>query len=366
MNALRLLLLCHLRSFARDRGAFFWSFAFPAFFILIFGLVFGKSEEGNPRFAVGVAVADDSRATLEMVDMLKQIPVFEVKTGESDSLRKQLQDGKVRAVIVLPPSLERAAALRETATIDVFYDPANQTSRTVLGIVRQVLNGANQMMSHAPPAFQMREQPIQLSGNGQKRGRYIFFLLPGILAMSIMQLGLFSAVPTVIFREQGILKRLGATPLPRSRFALSQIIFRVVLGFLQTAWLLALGAVFFGFRVEGNLFLLVAFVALGVFTFTILGALLGSFAKTQETAMPIVQLVNFPFMFLSGIFFPIEMVPSFMQPVVNAIPTTYLANALRQISWGTAEWASLGLDAAVLAAWAAVGLALSFRFFRWE
>lgn len=366
MKAFVQLLTCHLKGFLRDRGAFFWSFAFPAFFILIFGMVFSKAGSDRVRFAIGVITEDNSPTAQDIIKGFEQVPVFDVKRGKLNDLKQQLQDGKLRALVVVPARLESAFA-SGGATLKVYYDPAQQqTSQTVLGIMRQVISGMNQFISRAPTLLRADEQPIQtLSGKG-KTARYIVFLLPGILSMSIMQLGLFSAIPTVLFREQGILKRIGATPLPRSTFALSQMAMRILIGIAQTLWILGLGSLVFQFRSQGNLLLLLAFVVIGVVTFTIIGALLGSLAKTQETAMPLVQLVNFPFMFLSGVFFPVEIVPDFMQPVVKAIPATYLGKALRDITMGTIQWSSLGMDALVMAAWGIACLLLAFRFFRWE
>ena len=81
----------------------------------------------------------------------------------------------------------------------------------------------------------------------------------------------------------------------------------------------------------GNWFLLVGISIMGTLTFLAMGYMLSAFAKTQETIMPLLMVVQFPMMFLSGIFFPVEIVPGFMRPIMNAIPLTYLGDSLRQV-----------------------------------
>src|SRR5439155_4628011 len=167
---------------------------------------------------------------------------------------------------------------------------------------------------------------------GRKRTRTLDFLLPGILAMMLMQVGTFTAIPLINLREKGILKRLGATGLPRWVMIGSQVTQRVVLGIAQTAVFLAVGLMLFHFHVAGSWALLLALVVFGVLTFVALGAVLASVAKTQESGAPMVQLVNLPMMFLSGLFFPPEMIPAYLRPIEQALPATHLADALRSVT----------------------------------
>jgi ABC-2 type transport system permease protein len=112
--------------------------------------------------------------------------------------------------------------------------------------------------------------------------------------------------------------------------------------------------------------LLAAFCVLGALTFVSLGYLIAALSKTEESVFGITSVLNFPMMFLSGIFFPLEIMPDWIRPVVQAIPLTYLGDALRQTMVGAPPVHALGLDALVLGIWLAVAAVLSVRLFRWE
>ena len=108
------------------------------------------------------------------------------------------------------------------------------------------------------------------------------------------------------------------------------------------------------------------FVALGALAFTALGYVIASFARTEEAANGITQAVQVPMMFLSGIFFPLAFMPSWMQTVAWFLPLTYLGDALRQTMIGGSPLVPLGVCFLVLAGWLVVCLSISARFFRWS
>jgi len=118
--------------------------------------------------------------------------------------------------------------------------------------------------------------------------------------------------------------------------------------------------------IVGSLPLLAGFVLLGALMFVALGYLISGLARTQDSVTGITQLLNFPMMFLSGIFFPVDLVPGWLRPVVSLLPLTYLADALRQVMVGATPAYSLGFDFAVLAGWLLVCALLAVRFFKWE
>jgi ABC-2 type transport system permease protein len=113
--------------------------------------------------------------------------------------------------------------------------------------------------------------------------------------------------------------------------------------------------------------LMVAFILLGGMTFVSIGYMVASFARTEAAGNAVVQVIQFPMMFLSGVYFPVDFAPDWLRPVVNAMPLTYLGDALRQVMVkGSTRLFSLGVDAMVLAGWLVVSLLVSFRYFRWE
>lgn len=361
MTAFLQLYVASLKEFVRDRMTVFWTLAFPLVFILLFGVIFAGG--GSSQFDVGLVVEDRGAVAQQVADILRKVPVFKISETGHDGEITALKRGDRRAVIVLPDGLSAAVASKQPTHIPVYYDPANQqASQIVLTVTRQVLDQVDRQVSGTAPAFVIQEETVQAA-----QLRSIDFFLPGILAMALMQLGLFgTAQPLVSLRDQGVLRRLGATPLPRWTVLASQIGMRLTIALAQTVIILAVGVIGFQVPLQGNLVLLVGMVMLGALTFIALGYVIAAFSKNQETAAGISSLLNFPMMFLSGLFFPVEFVPSFLQPVIAVVPLTYLVDAIRQIMIGTNPLYPLPLDAGVLAAWLAGSLALAVRFFKWE
>ena len=161
-------------------------------------------------------------------------------------------------------------------------------------------------------------------------------------------------------------KRLNATPLPRWVLVGSNVVVRLVIAAVQTALILGIGVVLLGVRVDGNPLLIGGFVLLGALAFTSIGYVIASFARTEEAANGITSVVQLPLMFLSGIFFPLEILPQWLKTVATFMPLTYLGDALRQTMVGGAPFVPLWVDFAVLAGWLVVTLGISARFFRWQ
>jgi len=355
-----------LRAFTRDRGALFWSFFFPLFFMLIFGLFFGRADQGGVKFRLGLVIPDTSPAAAGITEMFKKAPIFEVHSGTLEEETKALKSGQRRVVVAFPPGFGAALGTGKPVSVKVYYDPSQQqTAQAVTGIVRQMIEAADRRITGRTPLLEAREEPLSVKTAG-KRPNTLDFLLPGILAMMLMQVGLFTAIPLINLREKGILKRLSATGLPRSVMIGSQVTQRVILGIVQTAVFLAVGLMLFHFRVAGSWAMLLALVVFGVLTFVALGAVLSAAAKTQESGGPLLQIVNMPMMFLSGLFFPPEFIPGYLRPLQEALPATHLADALRSVTVAAPAIYSMPVNFAVMAAWGVVSLLIAARIFRWE
>jgi ABC-2 type transport system permease protein len=184
--------------------------------------------------------------------------------------------------------------------------------------------------------------------------------------MALMQLGVFAAIPLAAQREKLILKRLGATPLRRWALVVSNILMRLLIAGLQAAIIIGIGIALFDVDVIGSPFVVAGLVALGAVTFTAIGYVIASYAKTEESANALTSIVQFPLMFLSGIFFPIDFMPEFLRPIAAVLPLTYLGDALRQVMVGGTPYVPLAVGVAILAGWLVASFAISARFFRWQ
>ena len=184
--------------------------------------------------------------------------------------------------------------------------------------------------------------------------------------MALMQLGVFAAIPIVQQREKLILKRIGATPLPRWTLVGSNILLRLVIAAGQTIIILGIGILAFKIQITGSPLLIAGIVALGALTFTSLGYVVASFTRTEEAANGVTQVLQVPMMFMSGIFFPLELMPQWMRGIATVLPLTYLGDALRQTMVGGSPFVPLAVGLAILAGWLVICLGISARFFRWQ
>lgn len=361
MDAFWKLYLANLREFARDRMTLFWTLAFPLMFIVIFGVVF----TGNPdaRYEVGLAVEDEGPAAAAVADAVKAVPALKVTEGTRDDLMARLKDGKLRALIVVPAGLSAAYGAGQPARVQTYYDPSNQAStQIVLGVIARTVDTVDQQLARRDTILSV--EPVSIASS---RLRTLDFFLPGVLAMSLMQLGIFGTAPALVqLREQQVLRRIGATPLPRLTLLGAQVAHRLTVAALQTATILLVGTFVFKINILGNGLLLAGLVLLGTLMFVAMGYLISGIARTQDSANGLSQVINFPMMFLSGLFFPVDLMPSWLQPVASLLPLTFLADALRQVMVGATPLHPLALDAAVVSGWLIVCAVLAIRFFRWE
>jgi len=360
MNGFYKLLTANYKIFLRDRTALFFTFAFPLLFMIIFGFVFSGSDDIS--YDIGLVNDDDSVIGVTISQAINQVPIFKVSEGELSGTLEKLKDGDLKAVILIPDNIQFEINEGEPVDITVYYDPAQTTSsQVILSVLGELVNETNRQLTQEPVLLKLTEESIQ-----SKDLRNIDYLVPGILSMSILFLGLFGALPMVEWREKQVLKRFGATPLRRSTVVYSQVAYRLVLALMQALIIILVAYFIFNVQVVGSWLVLFGLIVLGTLTLVSIGYVLVSRARTIEGAMPIIQLVQFPMLFLSGIFFPVDFMPDFMRPLVAIMPVTYLGDALRQTMVNATPLHSMTIDVAVLAGWLMVSMILAIRFFRWE
>src|SRR5687768_15441411 len=364
MNALLALTVANIKSYVRDRAALFWTLAFPLIFIFMFGFIFQGG--GGAELTLGWVDRDTSPAAAQLRDAFKATGVVElVETTEEDALAK-MREGEVDAVIVVPDGYGDAVAAGASgsgaapAALTVYTDPSRQNlTGTVFQAVGSVLGVVN--LGGRPPLVVPDVRTIQTENLN-----FISYFVPSMLGLSVMQVGIFAAIPLVADREKLILKRLAATPLRRWQLVGSNVLMRLLIAFTQAVIIVAVGALVFDVQITGSVALTAVFVVLGSLAFLALGYVVASYAKTEDSANGMTSVIQFPMMFLSGTFFPIEQMPDPLQAVARVIPLTYLSDALRQVMVGGAPFAPLWVCAVVLLAWLIGGYVIASMKFRWQ
>jgi ABC-2 type transport system permease protein len=353
------------KQFVRNRGALFFSFLFPIIFILLFGWAFqnmntqtfkvGLSDEGSPQTTSYITQG------LESVVIQNNQKEFKTQSGNLADLLSALKNGSLDAVIVIPNGMDTLSP-GQSGAIQVYYDASlMENQQTLIPAIYQVINAIDQQLGGYTPLISVQQKSVQ-----SHQLRYIDFLLPGVLGMTLMFIGVQGGLPIIQQRQAHIIKRLGCTPLRRSMLVLGDVVFRMIVVLLSAALIILVGRLVFNVRMVGNWLSLCGITLLGSLVLVNLGYVIAAFVKTQESAMPVVQMVNLPMMILSGTFFPIANMPAFIEPLVKILPLTYLNDALRQIMVAGTPLYSMTTDIIVLAAWAVVTLAVTIRFFRWD
>jgi len=365
MRALVALSVANIKSFVRDRAALFWTLAFPVVFVVLFGTIFSG---GGSDYRLGWVDQDGSAPAAALRTAFVENAPVELTNSTFEEAKAGMLAGDLDGILIIPRGLSavidavNVGQHPDPITVTVITDPSrSNTALAVQQIATGLVMSANLQLSGATPLLTVVPQSLQTN-----RLNSVSFFVPSILAMALMQLGIFAAIPLVQQREKGILKRLNATPLPRWTLVGSNVVVRLLIAAAQTAIIVGIGIAVLGVEVIGNWALIAGFVVLGALTFTSVGYVAASFARTEESATGIVSAIQFPLMFLSGIFFPLEVMPEWLRGVATFLPLTYLGDALRQTMVGGAPFAPLPIDALVLGGWLVVTLAISARYFRWQ
>lgn len=363
MRRMRKLFGASLKLLYRDRQTLFWALMFPVIFAVVFGLF---DFDDAPEVDVAVVRATPGPVSEALVTGLRRFESFTV-TERTDlaAARAAIAEGDLDVVVAVPaeaalPSPGRGGG----GAISVLYNEGNvNENRFALSAVRQIVDRLNlELAGVSRPPLALRSQ-----GVAGKTVDYYDFLLPGLVAMGLMNVSIIGmAVAITRFREQQILKRILATPLAPWRFLLAQVGARLLLALTQAAVLLAVGVFLFGAHVYGNVGWIFALALLGNLIFLNIGFAIAGRAPNSDAAQGMGQAIAIPMMFLSGVFFPLDSLPPVVERVVRHLPLTPLIEALRAVSLDGRSITATGPQLLELGVWAVVLLALAARSFRFS
>ena len=330
----RLLSVFHARNleFLRDRGTLIFSLLLPVMLVIGMGFVFG----GPPRPLFKVAVLGAAVEAHTHPFLAERYVQFVPLANESDALRKLTHQ-----------------------QVDLLVDFAGGTRYWVntdspKGYV------VERLLLAAEPGAQ--RQPVT-----GKAVRYIDWLFPGILGMNMMFSCLFGVGYVVLrYRKSGFLKRLHATPLTAFEFLSAQVLSRLSLILFVTLVLyLGIGTII-GFHSAGNPLLLGLLAVLGALSMIALGLTIAARFSSDELVGGLLNVLTWPMMLLSGIWFSLEGSPRWVQWVAHIFPLTHLLDAARAVMLDGAGLAQIAPNLLYLAATTLVFLAFGAWSFRWR
>jgi len=335
------LTLARLREFVREPEALFWTFLFPIVMSVAMAIAFPASSGQIVR--VGVAPGPGSEAVRQLLAAAGDIVVLEVP---HDQQTGDLRDGEVHLIVVpgSPPTYR--------------FDPMRAESR----LARLVVDNALKRSAGRSEPWNAREDLIEIPGS-----RYVDWLIPGIISLSIMNNGLWSiGFMTVQARLRKLLKRLAASPMRKRDFLMAPVLARLAFLGPEVAVPLIFGSVAFGTPVRGGVIGIAAITIAGALMFGALGLLMGSRVRTFEAASGLMNLLSVPMWVLSGVFFSASNFPDAVQPFIQALPLTALVDAMRGVVLEGATLTSLWTELAIIAAWTVVPFAIALKIFKWR
>ncbi|MBI2984744.1 MAG: ABC transporter permease [Candidatus Kerfeldbacteria bacterium] len=359
-NTLATLTSSSIKMFVRNRQAVFFTLFVPIVIMTIFGLIGFDTE---PKIKVGLVVDSPTPATAEFLTQLKKVPAFDITTGPEATERNALDDGDRTVVLLVPDDLIPTGPVQNPRSLTVLQNTGQlQQAQTASSVLQQILDQTILAVAQAPPLFRLDVQAVN-----SRNLKYIDFLLPGIVALAVMQMAVFSvSFLFVDYKERGILKRLVATPMKPYQFVSANVITRLIVAVVQAAILIAVGVFAFKAHVIGSLWLLLPAVILGGIMFLGLGFAISGLAKTVDAVPAIANLIVFPMLFLGGTFFPTDTMPGWLQNIVQYLPLTYLSHSLREVMTQGSGWAAIQHDLLWMGLWSIVLVFLANLTFGFE
>lgn len=348
----------------RDKVAIFFVFLFPLIFLFIFGSIFNSDSE------VSFRVAYVNKSTTEVAkDLDKQIrsnKVFDIDTEATtlDLAKEKMNRGQLDATIILPEGFGEEKNGVPSGQATILYDQSNQQAGTALASIMQegVFAKVNDELVPYTPPFTAEAESTATKGL-----RQFDYTFAGIFGFTLLSLGIFG--PTTVFprlKQRGVLRRYHTTTLKVWQYFTGNVLSNAFVGLLACSVMFISAVLLFDLNMRGNYFNLLFVTILGVTMLFGIGLAIGGWAKNENQAAPLAQLTTLPMMFLSGVFFPVFLMPDVLQKITQFIPLTPVVDSVRRIITENASLLDLGPEIGIMAAWTVIVYLIAFRVFRWE
>ncbi len=326
MNLKRILLYLrlHIKLFSRTRSGPFFLIIFPVILMLLFGSIFGSSSIGKES----LAVQNDGPSSAYITGSLKAINesglfnVYMVPAGQS--LSSYMKSNSVSIGISFPSNFSANLA-NHSAGVQYYSEPGDQAASTYEPVLINLILAGTGSTSAIVTA-----QPVSVSGLGKPVDYYI----PALIGYTIIN-GIFSMVYVVPnYRKDRIFRQLSFANLTKSEWLTATTLFYVVTTFLSDLIIFGIGVLVFGISLQVTLLgvaLSAVVIVSGLLLFTAIGLLAGLYTRDEESAALAANVIFFPMLFLSGVFYPISVMPGYLQTVAYLLPLTYFNLTLKSI-----------------------------------
>ena len=341
MYSLFVMIKCRWLEFRREPSAFYYVILFPIISIVGLGFVF-NSPQRKP-FPIGVDSKSQFNSSLYE---LRGNGEFKVIDGSQESLEAELKRGHIQLILRLSD--------KEAHFI---YDPHNSEAYSA----RLAVNAALEKAAGQTPKFQAVDTAVSAAGL-----RYVDFLIPGLLAFSIVSTSLFGTGQLIVAnRRDNLLKRYFVTPMKPLSYMVSHIVGRLLILAMEISVVLISGWLIFGFKVQGSLITFVFFSVLGAAAFTSLALLAASKTSNSSAYAGIVNAIVMPMALMGGVWFSRSNFPDWLVHISDYFPLTMLVDALRAIALEGASFSDTWSIAGKLLPMTLICAGWASRIFKW-
>jgi ABC-2 type transport system permease protein len=376
-----------LLEFRRDRIRLVTFIIMPIFMMILTGFIF-PSQNSVKNISIGITnqdnqtVSNQLQTTIENLAPANNQKAFKVKTySDLEAIKNGIKKQEVNGGLVIPSDFSAKLNSNQQAEVIIVEDQSNpQISALATQALSQVVNAFSQQVGTQKinqilatrvqvqgTSAQSFIQPIitKLEGLIPGETNYFEFVAPGIMAMVVMTAVLTGLAASVAReKEQGTLDGIMIAPISRLSIILGKATSQSIRGLIQGIIVMLLAIFLFGVTIHGNIFLVFLLLVLGIFSFVGLGILVSAAASEQETATQLLFMFQFPMLFLSGVFFPIQQMPAIMQKIAYVLPLTYAIQALRKVMILGAGIMAVRTELIILLVFGAVTLIIAVPLFR--
>ncbi|NRA67763.1 MAG: ABC transporter permease [Pseudobacteriovorax sp.] len=314
------------REFYRDWGTLGWVFLFPILMVIAFGYIFNLDDNQIYK------VAKSGTSTLAVSEFFQYIDVETADEG-IEKLKKHRVDLYIE-------------------DDKVWMNDTSLKSKTAIKLLQAA--GDDQ------PGFTVGKVDGQLV-------RYVDWLFPGILCLNILWMSLWGVGWVIVrHRKLGILKRFKASPVTAFEYLLAQMTSRMLVLILCGVMVFAGAYLLNPFPVEGRLLDLLIVYSMGCFCHAAIGLIIAARMSSEELANGILNLITYPFMFISEIWFSLEGSPDWVLGLAKLTPLWHMVDGMRRIMFEGAALSELWLGLVIFSAVTVIGLTIGSLAFRWN
>jgi ABC-2 type transport system permease protein len=352
-------LLLFGRGYLRNAAGLFFGLIFPVILILIFGAIFSSGFSGT--VTVYVQNQDNGQVSTSFVNALNSTGILNVMVvSTSENFSQYLSAHSASDGLVIPADFSANYVAGEPVNVTVYGNPSQSSSAIVSGTVTGVVNGFNLERYGGSPVIGIAQTTAQAQVT-----KYIDFLVPGLIGFSILVSPMFSLVNiSSEYKRMKLFKQLSLTPLTKIEWLASKVLFYILLSAASFLLMVAVGIFAFGTHIVLSPWL-IPFLVLGPTLFASLGMLVGTVSKSTETASVVGNIITFPMMFLAGTFFPISLMPTYLQYVSHFLPLFYIIDGLNGVMiYG--NYAQAAIDLVVVAIITLIFFVAAARLFKWR